>query len=531
MIEKNQKIKWLVLLCLPLLVVVTSWQTAQMATTPAAADKVLVVYDSKNAEVAGDRKLASLQRMLSSLGLASKVVRARNYQPGQLNDSQYRGTVALINWPDAKLTSQEYLKDLRSFPGVRIQVGGQLAASQLKEMNVHQKNIFQQQLTLKMGSSSQQLPFVSSLSVLTEVPENAQKFGSLQPQSDQQQSFPFGVSVGKQAYLPFFTDSGLVVEQIMTMLSQLFNRTAANRPLLTITGIDPYTNLKALDYLTKKLHAQGYSFALSISTTTQGTRTQSFYKYAAALNRAERRGGLIFMHVPYVRQLNTLSKRSLVDTMQDSVVSLGQAGVYPVGYSSPQFWQGNQFLQKNGTKAADTVILLPDPGRQKLAEIMQGQRTDQQTGKYKQAFFSTSQTNIRTVEDQAQIKFSAPTALTVKMPVNKKGVSQLVRNIGQLDLEWYDPIKEHLEAEIDLGSVKLAYQAGNYFVNGRQVHVQDKQTQRLTAQHADSPKNQLDRFFELGSSVLIVVFVIVLLILTILLLVGRKVYRDMFVRK
>lgn len=216
MIEKNQKIKWLVLLCLPLLVIVTSWQTAQMATTPAAADKVLVVYDSKNAEVAGDRKLASLQRMLSSLGLASKVVRARNYQPGQLNDSQYRGTVALINWPDAKLASHEYLKDLRSFTGVRIQVGGQLAASQLKEMNVHQKKIFQQQLTLKMGVSSQQLPFVSSLSVLTEVPENAQKFGSLQPQSNQQQSFPFGVSVGKQAYLPFFTDSGLAVEQIMT---------------------------------------------------------------------------------------------------------------------------------------------------------------------------------------------------------------------------------------------------------------------------------------------------------------------------
>src|SRR5699024_6212002 len=122
---------------------------------------------------------------------------------------------------------------------------------------------------------------------------------------------------------------------------------------LTITGINPYSSLRVLDSLTKKLQQQGTPFALSVSTVSNGTREAAFYKYVAVLRRAQQRGGIIFMHVPYARQLTAKTQEELVNSIQDSVVSLGQAGVYPVGYSSPQFWQQNRFLRTSGTASAD----------------------------------------------------------------------------------------------------------------------------------------------------------------------------------
>lgn len=530
MIEKHKKIRQLLLFCLPFIFVFAVCRPVYMDTKSADQDKVLLVYDSKNATVQGDRKIASMQRLLSSLGLASQTVRAREYHAGQLENNHYRGTILLINWPEADLASPKYLKDLQNFMGVQVQIGGQLSANQLSKMHLQQNKIFQQQLMLQMGKAKQQLPFASSLNVLTNLPANAQTFGTLSTQSDQQRTLPFGVSVGKLGYLPTFTDSGLSIWQTAAMLSQLFERTTTNHPLLTITGINPYTNLDNLDNLTKKLHDHGYSFALSVSTTVVDSREAAFYRYATVLRRAQQRGGIIFMHVPYIRQLTAESRKDLINSMQDSVVGLGQAGIVPIGYSSPQFWQQNKVL-RTGTAAADTLLLLRDPQRQKVQEIIPDSKDNQQTDNSQYAFFAANQSSLRTVENQADIKFAVPTALTVKMPNSKQHVTQLVHNLKYFDLAWYDPVKEQLQTQINLGSVNLAYQSGHYFINGRQTKVQDKLTHRLIKQKVNQPKHQLDQFFELGSSVLVLVFIVVFLILMVFLLVGRKVYREMFMKK
>ncbi|HIW88568.1 MAG TPA: hypothetical protein H9869_01685 [Candidatus Ligilactobacillus excrementipullorum] len=526
--ENNKRVRQLFLFGLVFILTLVTWQSAQMAETPPKKDQVLLVYDSKNEEVHGAQKLASVQRMLSSLGLASQPVRASDYRQGQLNDRQYGGTILLVNWPQAQLVKQSYLNDLQDFSGVQLQIGGQLAASQLRQMNVQQKRIYQQQLTLKAGQATQQLPFASSVNVLTDLPTNARQFGTLIPQSNQQEPLAFGVSVGRRAYLPWFEGSGIMSVQTATMLGELFNRKTTTQPLLTITGINPYSNLRVLDDLTKKLQKQGAPFALSVSTVSNGTREAAFYKYTAILRRAQQRGGIIFMHVPYARQLTVKTQEELVNAIQDSVVSLGQAGVYPVGYSSPQFWQQNHFLRTTGTASADTLLLLPNPQRQKLQAVMQDRSLSQKTGQVNQAFYASSQSDLQTVKHQEALQFTSPTALTVKMPATQKQSKQLLRDVDRLDFQWFDPAQAQLQTQIKVGSVSFSYQGGRYFVNGRQVKVSGKLPQRLVARKADRTSSKLDRFFELGSTFLIVVFIIVLLLLIILLLMGRQVYYEMF---
>lgn len=209
-------------------------------------NRVLLVYDSQNTVEQGEKKIDTLQRMLAGMGLKVKTVKESEYQKGELNHS-YQGVITMINWKQASLDNPTFVKDCNQYDGVKLHIGEGLDRTEQKQLQVKLKTIYQQQFILSDDSSTEMLPFVERMDVLTGVPKQAQSYGMLKTQNNEGQSYKYGVINRKQGYLPFFNNKGLGLITASKMIAILFNRQEEAKPLLTITDVSTYSNLKLLD--------------------------------------------------------------------------------------------------------------------------------------------------------------------------------------------------------------------------------------------------------------------------------------------
>lgn len=91
---------------------------------------VLLVYDSKNAE----NNIDSLQRLFVSLNLLIKTMSMAQYKPGTLKDQNYSAVVLMVNWPEARLIKNSFVKDLENFHGKILHVGPSLTAVEKQQL-------------------------------------------------------------------------------------------------------------------------------------------------------------------------------------------------------------------------------------------------------------------------------------------------------------------------------------------------------------------------------------------------------------
>lgn len=473
-----------------------------------------------------------LQRMLTSLGLTSEAVQESAYQQGQLQRGKYLGLITLENKEvdSASGISSIFAHDRQNFTGVRIHIGGKLTSAELSALGAKQKQLYSQQFTIRTSGSSQQLPFTNAVTVLSDLPKQAQTFGMLSAQGSENK-IPFGVSVGHNAFLPVLPENGLGVLQSAALIGHMFEKNTSSQPLLTITGINPYTDTQKLNRLTKMLHANGWPFALSVTSLATGTRSPEFYKYTKALRQAQRRGGIIFLRVPYLRQDDDNSRQLLSSTMQSTFAGLTQAGVYPVGMASPQFWQQIPYLQRHSTHASNTLLLLPDPSHEKLRAIVGKKQPATTSAVNPQTFLAVKLAQFKTASGLKRLSAPLPVAFTVSLPDSSQQVRHLEKELQLTGLKWYDPVQDQLSTRTEMGAIRVEYQSGHYRLNGRLVQIKEKLPVSLKAPKIGTQQSYIDKFFALGSTFLILIFVIIFLILAVLLVLGRKIYREMFLRK
>lgn len=502
-------------------------QAATITTTTTDQRRVLIVYDAINPTVSGQKKLAAVQRLLASLNIKTQTERLSDYQAGQLTTHAYRGVITLNNWAQGRLTNAAFIRDRTAFQGIRLHIGAGLSATEARQLGATRQNVYHQQFVLRAGRNWQLLPFSDDLTLLRGLKKGTQTFGTLQTQNSALADHAYGVVRGQTGYLPYLQADGFSLTLASRTIAALFGQHRTYRPLLTITGVTPYTNLKLLQQLGKRLYAAGIPFAVSTTSVADNTTFHAFKRFTAVLRELETENGVIFLKTPLVGATNARSGPLLNQLMTGELNQLGQRQVLPVGISTPAYWNQDRVFRQNGLQRAQAVMLLPNPATTTFAKQDNLGRT------FRLAWYGLPLRSLQTVKAGqsavGQLRWATPTALTVPMVESTKALHATVTQVRALDLNWYDP-SHALTSELTSASATFRYDHGNYFLNGRQIAI-GQSTVELPQFHPQRRNRvALRGYFKVQGWILWVFFTVILVVLVSFIIVGRRIYRRMFIR-
>lgn len=515
---------WLVFLCAAFSLCLARPQKVAAATAP----NVLLVYDSLNIRNNKQNNVAAMQRLLTSAGVTVHVESLSDYKAGGLRRGDYSGLVTMVNWDSVPLTNRGFEQEQRDFTGTQLHVGSNLTAAELTRLHASKRTLYRRELAVRLpGRSRQLLPVTASMEVPTNLPAGAQTYGQLQIQGGDGSSFPFAYRFGSSAFLPYFDGNGVSLLAAEHLVAQLFApKLRSYRPLFTITGVTPYSNLHLLRTVAAYLQARGIPFAVSAATVAQNTDLPELGRYAAALRTVQDDGGFIFIRSPEVGAPGASSGNLLNSLMTTAVTSLSQKHVFPLGYSAPTYLQLDGVFKKSMLSGANTVLQLANPQQEAYA------RQTHTTQTYKRAYTYVSAASLnrdkfgRPLSAQNQ-NFALPTAVTFRMPDSPTALADFKRRVNDFNFDWADPTA--LNTKLTAATLVITHRDGQYFMNGRQ---QSSAYTAVAKPHAsESLPSRVNDFFAIQSTFLWIFFFITITAMIVLLVLGRRIYVRMYRRK
>lgn len=493
------------------------------ATTP----KVLLAYDAIDATENRGENIPAVQRLLTSAGVRVKVQAISQYRQGELKSGHYTGVVTLVNWPTVPIANQAFLKDRAAFQGQQLHIGSDLRPAEAQALGATATVLYRRQLQVHLDGTTQLLPYQTDTAVLQRVPSGAKAYGSFQIVGEST-TYPAAVVKGKAGFIPYYNGQGisqLIAERVVAAM--FAPSQAAMPPLLLIQGVTPYSNLTQLKALANHLYGQGIPFAISATTVSKNFDLLAFRRYAAALRVVEAAGGLIFMRMPAVGDPGVSGGPLLRDTLTSMVTGLAQQKVFAVGWATPTYFNRDAVFRKYGLKAATTIIQLQDPSATPYA------KQDDAPGVYKQAYTVVSGDSLLEQKYGTPLatqpwSFALPTAVTFTMPNSTKARLGLQQRLKQFNFDWQP--NTTMAGRIDIGMITTAYQHGQYYLNGQ---VTDTQYQAQTTKKISTKPglSLVNRYFKVQGKLMWLFFGISLSIMAALLLIGRRVYLNMYKRK
>ncbi|WP_390404806.1 hypothetical protein [Lacticaseibacillus jixiensis] len=521
---KNKLRGWLVaLFCL------CGWWFEQpnVPVQAAAPSKVLLAYDALNATENKGTNLAAVQRLLTSAKVAVKVQAISNYQPGELAKGHYQGVVTLINWPTVPIANRAFINDRAHFTGTKLHIGSNLDPAEVKAFQVAKTTLYRRQMLVKLDQATQLLPYQTDLDVLTHLPAGAKAYGSLTIQGEDT-TYPGAVVAKRQGFIPYYNGAGISQLIATRVVAALFAQYPGDyQPLLLIQNVTPYSNLTQLQALADHLYAQGIPFAISATTVAKNFDLLAFRRYAKALRQVEADDGLIFMRMPAVGDPGASGGVLLRNTLTSMVTGLAQQKVFAVGWAFPTYWNRDAVFRRYALHQATTVIQLADPSQITYA------KQDDRPGVFDQAYTIVAGDSLQTQKYGTPLAaypwtFALPSAVTFEMPNSTKQRLGLQQRIADFNFAWQPTTA--LSGRIDIGMVTTAHQGGQYYLNGR---VTDTDYRPVDRKHLSTKPGEslINRFFSVQGKLLWGFFAISLSIMGLLLLIGRRVYLNMYKRK
>lgn len=153
---------------------------------------------------------------------------------------------------------------------------------------------------------------------------------------------------------------------------------------------------------------------------------------------------------------------------------------------------------------------------------------DNQGGTNSRSYLALLASSFNKIKHQADVRFAMPTALTFKMPDSKVKLKNLKEQIQALNFEWQAP-DEAINSKIDFASSSLAFQNGQYLVNGKETEVEVNSNMENTDKPTPTPA-LFKGFFRVEGQIITVFFAIIFTVLIIFIAFGRKIYKNMFKR-
>ncbi|MCH5462011.1 hypothetical protein HC026_08340 [Lactobacillus sp. LC28-10] len=517
-----------------LLIILLLLGVKQSTIQAEAADQrpVMLVYDSKNIAEHGDLDLDCCQRLLTSLGLPVKTVQLSQYHAHLLETSHCQGVITMVNWAQVNSRNQAFERDRARFTGVKLHIGSGLQTDERKSLGGHFKTLVHQQLKVHQGQANQLLSTNKTLLVNDKRAGNAMSVGWLTNQNMPAESYSYGVKVGNAGFLPEIGTDGVSINLAGQLIAKLFKLDRQPQlPLLTITGVTPYTKMNHLKHLIDCLSSQGYPFALSIVSVESNTDLAAFHRYTKILRYAEKSGGVIFLSPSTETGTQRLNEAQLRSVFQTELASLGADRVLPIGVSAPGYWNRSQRRQAAVLSPASHVLLRPDTHLKLEEKPVEAEPVVTNSQVFPTSIVGIPFDAFETATYQNKIQFFQSTALLVKMPADTTEINRLMQRLQGSKLRWFDPVRDQLETSLKIGTVSYEYQAGQYLVNHQVVFDLDADIENFAtdAKPAESD-SWMNRVIQWQSHALLWLFAGIGLVLTGLLVLGWRIYRRKFIR-
>lgn len=497
----------------------------------ATSPKVLLVYDSLNAQASKRSRVSQLQQLLLAAGVSVHTQTMATYQAGELSKNHYAGVVTMINWDDAQMENQAFFKDRAAFSGITLHIGGNLQAAELSALGAKAQPLYRRQMLASWPKlvSPQLLPYTTPLWVLAHTPATAINIGHLAIQGSDRQ-FPYATIVGRHAFLPYFDGQGQSELAGAALIAKLFGKTTSQAPLLTITGVSPYANLSKLQAMGHYLGERNIPFAVSASSVARNTELSAFRTYTKTLRKLVANGGVIFLKTPVVQDpvLDTgfVNTKTLANDMTSTLTALAQQHVFPIGVSFPTYWQNDHLFRTQALQGATTALQLPDPASLNYA------KEDDQAQPHQTTFATVAASSLlsnRYGQSLATQPITAnlPLAIRFAVPDSQTDLQRFKQQVSAFAGEWLAP--ETLSTTYQIGMLSLAYQHGQYFVNGRRATGTYHTPKQLKLER--TPQLWVNKFFAKQGKLMWGFFAVTATVMVIMLILGRRVYLKMYKRR
>lgn len=161
----------------------------------AEKERVLLVYDSLNLADSGEKKVDSIQRLLTSMDIQVDTVQEKDYLAGTLREDVYMGVITFVNWSEKGMRSELFIKDRTAFTRKKLHIGMDILPDEAQGFEGTFRQLSHRQFTLIHEKDYQQQLDYQDQSLILDT-DSGTTFGTLESQELSDKNYSFGVIQG-----------------------------------------------------------------------------------------------------------------------------------------------------------------------------------------------------------------------------------------------------------------------------------------------------------------------------------------------
>ena len=509
--------------------------SVQTATTIQNPSKVLVVYDSLNERNNRQEDVQTLSRMLMSMGQQVTMMAMSDYHAGMISKGHYQAVITMINWPGMKFDNPAFDHDRHQFNGKKLHIGPLMTADEKQNFPGNWQEINQQSFILKGQNNryEQQVDFQRQIQLLDKITGNEQALAQLVAANGTNQTYPFGIINGQNAYLPFFSSQGATLLSSIQLIAQWLGVHGNYVPYVDVRDFTPLSSFAATKEFIKNLDSLERNLIITTTSTVQNTDTRTFKNYLKFLKEMTRDNrAVVYLNVPALNGVDSSNDDTLMNMLTQEISTLIENKIFPLGVSAPTYWNFDKYYQLNALNFGDATLLYNQINNQDY-------HTQTSTARaYQTMFFAIPHNALKNIKwningRYTDFTFPMPVTVDYHFPDSKDKAEKINREIKALPFAPMSHYLYQFNTGISTQTQNLRGKDGVISLNGTPVSEIDfHQIKQQTAgirQNRDqtghlTTKGIVDKI----NNALIVIIVVTLIVLFGMLAIGRKLYLRMF---
>lgn len=478
---------------------------------------ILLVYDSLAKGTSREGNIEALKRLLAAYGAKVTLAAIDNYEQGDLQN--YTKVVAVRNIPDLTISNQDYIKDFETYAGGYLHVGEQLPAKLQRELNIRTQTVDRAIIRLSIGQYSQSSIRTDHMFYIEHAAGTA--YGAVSSSSGDLK-FPYGVSDGRFAYVPYFQRGNLSELAMAYLVKDWLGVAEQGKTYLVFKEIYPFSDLQLLKSLADKLYNAGIPFMVSVRPVFSNTDYPAMKRYLETLKYVQSRNGSILVNAPVVAETIAPNDQTLGGKMATFVNVLAEYGLAPLGIGTDMYWSYDRQYAVEGMGAFDSVVLFPDE-----KPLYRSQSNTSRP--FASSLYSMQMDFLRQFDQTGKAVQPLPmdTALTYDFFDNEKQLDQTVQDLSESWMTFAD-YKYGLHTVRTEANI-ISSHNGVLLINDKALNLNDA-FKNISSDYLYKQEEQksFTTFFNIQNKIFIVAIFITLLIFGLFFIVGYRKYKHKY---
>lgn len=478
---------------------------------------VLLLYDSLAMGTGKEGNIEALQRVLASLGVQVTRISFDKYEAGKL--STFQKVIVIRNADDLRELPESFNKDMNVYDGDYMHIGAGLPSNVRQALNVQLKQEDQDTVRLSIGQLSQGSINVNGISYITKFMGTT--YGSFYSEKEKT-SYPFSVTNGKYAYIPYMVKGDLSEQAPAYVLKDWLGLKSSSHFYVMITDIYPFSDLNLLKELADRLYNAGIPFLASVQPVLSNLDYPSTQRYLETLKQVQSHNGSIIINAPVVVS-NTSQEVTLMNSQMSTFLDvLANEGIAPLGISSELYWSYDKHYIANGMSFFDSSIVLANQ------RILYHAESDT-SSVFASSMYTMKATDFSTYTTATRMLDPLPMDTAIVYPFPEKR-EELEATLDALISNWTtftDYANEPHTVRTKVNEMKSAN--GILQINGKNIAMNNNMA-NIDSEHTyvQEDKISLTTLFSIQNNILIGLILSTLLIFAAFLIIGYRLYRRKF---